>query len=296
MSGSSTYVVYPCGDSRHGCHIEATVLGGTIGLNQEQKNWLKKREDVIDTVNKYLENSGSTTENNNFAKAAVEAIMDGGEVDFDNEIIKDKSFVGTNADCVLKALMSANNNLFKKTSEAFTGDKSEYRIKFTASDKPNDRAPARTHLPDSNGIIQIEFNLAKINDTAMYLANFILHETIHAELHRIKFSYNAGPNPLPSAQFKWFVDLWKFFENADMGRTATAAEHTFMANYYINPIASGLREFDENTHPLDNYKDYAWTGLSDYGKLNGYITSTELSRLANLSKIVKNDTHTNPCD
>jgi hypothetical protein len=69
-----------------------------------------------------------------------------------------------------------------------------------------------------------------------------------------------------------------------------------MSNYFINPIASGLREFDDNTHLLENYKFYAWHGLHDYGKRNGFITSSELINLAELSETVRDDTHTNPCD
>lgn len=130
----------------------------------------------------------------------------------------------------------------------------------------------------------------------MDLATEILHETIHAELHRIKLTNNAGPNSLQTAQYNWYVKLWDFYENDNMNVTATTAEHYYMANYFINPIASGLRQFDQNTHLLDNYKYFAWTGLQDYGKNAGYITSSELTSLANLSQIVINDSHVNPCD
>lgn len=54
--------------------------------------------------------------------------MDDGEVDFKNEIIKDPSFIGTKAECVLDELISSGNNLFRKTSEAFTNGKSKYKI------------------------------------------------------------------------------------------------------------------------------------------------------------------------
>ncbi len=69
-----------------------------------------------------------------------------------------------------------------------------------------------------------------------------------------------------------------------------------MALYLINNIAQGIREFDGNTHPLANYKFFAWTGLNYYGKQNGYVTQSELNAMANLTTIVNNDNHQNPCD
>ncbi|WP_117879961.1 hypothetical protein [Aureibaculum luteum] len=272
------------------------------GLTTAQINWLHSKQSISQSMLDYLSANASnyivSEEAKNFANAAIDALMNEGEVDFENEIIKDKSFIGTPADCVLKALISSGNNLFKKTSEAFTENKSEYRIRFTAKNIPKDNAPARTGFPGPDGIIDIVFNLAEINDTSLYLASFILHETIHAELHRIKLTNNAGPNPLPKERYTWLLQLWDLFEKTpiDIGRTATSAEHHLMAKFYVNPIASGLREFDENTHPLDNYKYWAWTGLHDYGVLMDYFTPEEDLRFANLSKIVKNDTHTNPCD
>ncbi|RPD96685.1 hypothetical protein EGM88_10015 [Aureibaculum marinum] len=69
-----------------------------------------------------------------------------------------------------------------------------------------------------------------------------------------------------------------------------------MAKYFIDPLTLGIREFDENIHPLENYKFYAWTGLGDRGKLNGYINQGELENLAGLALIIKTYTHENPCD
>jgi len=88
----------------------------------------------------------------------------------------------------------------------------------------------------------------------------------------------------------------KFYKKDDMGLTTISTEHTHMSCYFINPIASGLREFDENTHPLENYKFYAWTGLQEYGIRNDFITHSELQNLSELSKTIRDDTHTNPCD
>jgi hypothetical protein len=248
----------------------------------------------------YANENQCSEETKNFAKAAIDAWMEDGEVDFQNEIIKDPSFIGTKADCVLNTLISTNNNLFKKTSQAFTGNRSKFKIKFITYMETTDVADARTPLPDENGIIEIRFNMAQVsNSNAIDLARIIFHETIHAELHRIKLTNNAGPNPLPQAQYNWYIEMWKYYENIFEGNqnsTATASEHNYMALHQINNIAQGLRQFDQNTHPLENYKYFAWTGLEYYGEQNKYITEAELSALAHLTTIVNTDNHINPCD
>ena len=93
--------------------------------------------------------------------------------------------------------------------------------------------------------------------------------------------------------------MWNYYEgyyNGNQNQTATAAEHNYMALYRINNIAQGLRQFDNNSHPLANYKYFAWTGLETYGTTAQIITNSELNNLASLSAIVKTDNHSNPCD
>lgn len=77
---------------------------------------------------------------------------------------------------------------------------------------------------------------------------------------------------------------------------ATAAEHNYMANSFINPIAEGLREYDHKLHTVENYKYFAWEGLEYYGKQSHYITENELKSLANLTLNVHNDGYTSECD
>ncbi|PQV48463.1 hypothetical protein CLV33_105323 [Jejuia pallidilutea] len=182
-------------------------------------------------------------------------------------------------------------------------------MKFTAKTDGSDPAPARTPFNSSGNIITIRFNLAVATDAtlAIDLAGTILHESIHAELHRLKLTNNSGPNPLPASLFNWYMQMWSFYEainNEDfddpldvLNQTAADSQHNLMAFRFIDPIASGLREFDENSYPLDNYKHYVWSdGLDEYGLDAGYITDNELTRLSILSKIVRDDNHKNTCD
>ena len=249
-------------------------------------------------INSFIQQNGCSEENIEFALLAIEAIINAGEMDYENQIIKDSSFIGTIADCVLDELISTGNNIFRTISEAFTNNNSEYKIRFTV-EQSSQNAPAHTPLPDENNIINIEIDPDYVNGNAIDLAAIILHETIHAELHRIYLTNNQQPNPLPQDLFNWYIDMWERYEgltNSSQSAIATAAEHYYMAAYYINNIAQGLRQFDENAQSLEHYKGFAWEGLSDYGIEAGYITSDEFGNFLDLSHNVYIDNHTNNCD
>lgn len=258
--------------------------------------WLNSNSNEANRLANYLKSNNNSREAIGFGKKAFEALNDGGEVDYYNQLIKDKTFIGTKADCVLKSLIKSNNNLLKRTVEAFTQNRSKFRIKFTTYNNPVDLGIARTGLPDSNDVVNIKFNLARINQISIEMAGFILHEAIHAELHRIKLTNNSGPNPLPVHQYKWYLQLWQFHDNGNINYTATQSEHDLMSNYYIEPIARGLRQFDRYKHPTKNYRRFAWTGLEPYGKRNNFITSSELLELGILSQEVLKDNYKNECE
>lgn len=298
------------------------VVSGKLGVsrynNTEVWEWLNKdghpgakHWELFDLYIYLNENTNEhgvvSPEAVEFGLLAIDAFIAGGEVDFDNEIIKDPSFIGTKADCVLKALISSGNNIFKKTVEAFTGNRSKFKLKFIVKQLTRGGVAAQTPFPTNNeNVIEIQFDDNYVTGLSIDLASIILHESIHAELHRIRLSNNNGPNALSQSEYTNYMRLWSYFqamyeEEFDdpfniLNATATAAQHYHMSNYYINPIAQGLREFDSNMYPIDNYKFYAWEGLEDYGKQAGDITQQELDVLSSLRLSVINDNHVNQCD
>ncbi|TVZ52690.1 hypothetical protein [Dokdonia sp. Hel_I_53] len=237
-------------------------------------------------------------ENPLFALEVKEALEEDGEVDIENGILKDSSFINTPMDCVLTSLIEDNNNLWKRTSEAFRPNDSPFNIRFSTYNNPIDTSSARTGIPDENGLITIRFHLANISSGGIDIATDIFHETFHAELHRIHFSNNSPPNSLSQQQFQWFEKMWRFYsdQNSDQNYVATASEHYFMAQYLINPISRGLREFDSNSQTLEHYKYPSWSGLESVGIRSGYISRTEINNLSNLYSIVVNDSNTPPCN
>lgn len=270
-----------------------------LTLDAEQTAWLAKPENkyLRDAVCKYTKDNNYSIDAFNFVNAALNIEKTGGIADFENEILKDSSFIGTKADCVLNALISSGNNLFKKTSQAFTDGKSKFKLKFLVQALKDDGRIAETPLPNDQGIIEIRFDPDYVNsETAIEFANTILHESTHAELHRIKLTNNSGPNSLPNHLYNWYVNMWKDYEKiySYVGEVATHAEHYYMANLLIDPFSKALREFDDFTHSTNHYKALAWQGLEDYKK--AYITNDELKALGDLYDLVKNDNHENTCD
>ena len=133
--------------------------------------------------------------------------------------------MSTKEHCVLQELINSNNNLIKRVSNQFTQNKSQFKLKFTTYNNPNDSAHMRTG-PDPNhpSIILIRLNLSQANGKAIDLASSILHEAIHAELHRIYLSNNESPYSYPPQQYNWLVELYKTYENLE-GGSATPAHH-----------------------------------------------------------------------
>ncbi|WP_417238359.1 hypothetical protein, partial [Bizionia sp.] len=282
---------------------QAELLATYLDLNPQQEIWANKsqNENQVRAINNYLfancgadTNSSGCQEAQAFAATALVAEMEDGEVDFENEIIKHPSIVGTRAECVVDELISEGNNLFKTVSEAFTNNDSEFRIVFMVADSPSN-SPAHTPMPEDTGLIYIKIDPDYVNGNAIDLASIIMHETIHAELHRIFIAGKQGPNPMPQNLFNWYLKLWNFYNNGNQNDTATAAEHNYMAAHYIDNIAQGIREFDQNAQSIEHYKGFSWEGLSSYGVEAGYISNQEFGEFLVLSSIVYSDNHINSC-
>ncbi|MFD2551623.1 hypothetical protein ACFSQP_07315 [Bizionia sediminis] len=264
-------------------------------LNNLMITELQNSKSLATQANDYLNHNGCSEEAKAFVIEAIEAIDEGGLVDFENEIIKHPSFIGPKAESVLDELISEGNNLFKTVSEAFTNNDSEFRIVFMVADSPSN-SPAHTPMPEDTGLIYIKTDPDYVNGNAIDLASIIMHETIHAELHRIFIADNQGPNPMPQNLFNWYLKLWNFYNNGNQNDTATAAEHNYMAAHYIDNIAQGIREFDQNAQSIEHYKGFSWEGLSSYGVAAGYISNQEFGEFLVLSSIVYSGNHINSCD
>ncbi len=157
------------------------------------------------------------------------------------------------AKCIYDKLEASNSNLFKETIGKFIGDP-KYNLVFENGEcSKTDDACTNIDNLDSTGeiIIKIEDN----NANPLQMAQYILHEAIHAELFRFVSRYESGIDPNNRARlfqlFKYYSELYGVGD----------IQHIYMAERYINPIASALRKLDGNKYPNDYYKAFAWDGL-----------------------------------
>ena len=198
-----------------------------------------------------------------FAENAVDAFCDGGEVDFVNEVILDESFVSNEKlKCVYDKLTLDNSPLFKNTIGAFIDDP-EFKLTFKVGNCTN-TDDACTNDDDPNNIVII---IEDINITPVEMAQFILHEAIHAEIARYVAQYQSGVdvNDRPYL-FELYKHYKELYDSGDI-------DHIYMTLNYINPINAALREFDDNNFPSNYYGSFAWDGLRIWDA--GDLLSTE---------------------
>ncbi|MEC3906019.1 hypothetical protein VOI54_03260 [Tamlana sp. 2201CG12-4] len=204
----------------------------------------------------------------------------------DEEDKVDDSKLTGKAKCIFDKLNESSSNLFKETIGKFIDDP-EYNLTLIIGEcSRSDDACTDSRNLDSTGeiIIKIEDN----NANPLQMAQFILHEAIHAEIHRYVSRFESGVDPDNRARLFQLYDFYNdHFNIGDI-------QHVYMTERYINPIASALRKLDGFKYPLDYYKAFAWDGLRTWDLSNLLDPSLD-SKYEEYRKIVIENT-TISCD
>ncbi|AUC74275.1 hypothetical protein [Olleya sp. Bg11-27] len=234
-----------------------------------------------------------------FAKAAAQAICEGGEVDFEDKIIKDSSFAGTKGDCVYELLKTTNNNLFKNVLETFTNGTAKYKLKLFVGGLQNNTNEAQTTFNQVTGMMEIRFSVSALTQSTLEIAGTIIHEGIHAELKRIIMNGNNGPNPLSQSHYDYLLSLLEFYENNGSSLfTLNNATHLYMVNLHLQPIAEAVRSLDDDLYPLSHYMWLALEGLETAANQANppIFTDAEIASFQSLVNIPLNDDQNQECD
>ncbi|MDO6471001.1 hypothetical protein [Maribacter sp. 1_MG-2023] len=268
------------------------------GLNAGQLNWFNdsnfpERKFMAQDLVWFLLDNNKSEESIIFVLMAVDALVNGGSVDVDDRIIRDKSFVNSKANCVLDILLK-QTGYFKEVMDAFTNNNSEYKLKFTTG-PVRDGADAQTSTPDANGIITITFRPASAEAKDLEIAGILLHEGVHAQLQRIIASGNNVKYNLTNDQYTWLIDLNKWWEGHSVMPVETA-QHDFMSVLYVNPIAEAVRKYDNYKHSKQNYMYFGWEGLYDEGSNRGLINMSQFNEFTRLAQIPLTDNHKTSCE
>ncbi len=212
-----------------------------------------------------------------FANAAIDANCSGGEVDFDDNVILSKEFKdNAKLKCVYDKLAGDNNSLFKDTVGAFI-DNPNVNLVLTIGDcDRTDDACTQDKYVEETGIITIR--IEDINANPLEIAQMIIHEAIHAELAKYVSEFESG---IDSNNREELFSFYKFYKDLDGGDV----DHVYMTINYINPMASALRQFDNNSYPIDYYKSFVWEGLTKWD-VNSVLTDDLIDTYYNYRSIV----------
>lgn len=264
--------LYGCNVDENGCaeepeeNDEIAIMPDKVALSlikncvesvtDGQNEWLLNNSSALVSLGTFIDNNGCSPETQEFVERALETLMEGGEVDYDDNVILSAEFKNNEKlKCVYDKLAGDNSTLFRETIGAFI-DNPNANLIFTIGEcSQTDDACTQDNYIDETGIITIVIEDTDLSPVE--LAQLILHESIHAELALYVSEYESGINPNNRAQL---FQLYQFYLESNVPEHHL--DHPYMTLNYINPLASALREFDNNSYPLDYYKSFAWDGLT----------------------------------
>ncbi len=212
--------------------------------------------------------------NTDFINAAIEAVVNDGEVDFEDKIINE---LEGKAKCIYDKLKTSSTG-FKNAIKKFDRDFPVSHISFKINNKLRSGNYGVTNPP--NGFnITVEFSntqLATISDLVGAVA--FAHEIIHAEIFRKMLSAakigNLDPENMTQQQQVDYVnslrDNFPGIYDYHIERYKPTWNHNQMASHYRGTIAEIIEEFDHSIKPRQIYEDIAWVGLRilEYGVSN----------------------------
>ncbi|MFN4764666.1 hypothetical protein ACKGJN_16165 [Gillisia sp. Q332] len=212
-----------------------------------------------------------------FSHEAVDAKMTGGEVDFEEEVILNKSFIDNNCLYGVYTAMGKATK-FKEYLQNFDNNFTNpvANLRLTTGVHPvYPNATAVTDEPN-NYLIKITFNPNLLNRPNIDVARTMIHEMIHAEMYRKLLSIARQPEvPWTEAFIKSlkndFEGLEEYYTRYwlewPLDQPAGAPQHQLMAEHYIEIIKQTLRDYDDSLTDLQ-YEALAWVGLKGGAELN----------------------------
>ncbi|WP_298489448.1 hypothetical protein [uncultured Maribacter sp.] len=247
------------------------VVKNRLNLNRLEKLWIDKWENgqYAFKLHDFLSADMFSDEAIEFSKFAVKALMDGGEVDFEEELILDSDLKDN--DCLYSVYTGMGKaSIFANYLNNFDGDMSVANLKLTSSTTLDANTNAETSAPQ-NYLITITFNENNLNRPILSIARTFIHEMIHAETFRKLLSVaqhssiQLDQNQLIQLRSDYpglydYYMRWKW--NVPQGQSPSSAQHEAMAQHYRDIIKQALKEFD-NSQTDEIYEALAWTGLQN---------------------------------
>ncbi|RTL14266.1 MAG: hypothetical protein EKK56_01830 [Flavobacteriaceae bacterium] len=168
----------------------------TTNLSWNQNAWLNNNQEAENNIFEYLESQVTdllateySAESVDFIKEAIIALMNGGEININNEIIVEESFSNNQKTyCVFQKLLSlSNNSHFKKIIVDLFDSNDKANVIFSIANLPSGydavTSPQARGGITSHSLYKITLDQNFVNNAStIEIALTLIHELIHAEL------------------------------------------------------------------------------------------------------------------
>ncbi|MCV6630417.1 MAG: hypothetical protein OIF50_11245 [Flavobacteriaceae bacterium] len=153
--------------------------------------------------------------------------------------------------------------MFRKTLGVFDTD-TNYNV-ILKEGNCDDTDEACTNGTDPKNIV---ITLENVKQHSLGIAAAILHEGLHAELHRYVDQAHNGSVPKRRGrilQLYAYYKGWSDTYNDEDYNWKNDADHVYFIENYVVRIAKAVRSVHNNKYPLDYYMAYGWDGLRKTG-------------------------------
>lgn len=281
-------------------------LSELITLTPEQEFWANKpynKTKIEEIITFLLNNCGLDNSSTNcqeaedFIKLGLKAEVEKGEMDLEEKIIIDSTFVNNQRLKCVYDKFKAGDNKISKYLENFLGEKPVGHLNFKADSNfaqnhPNSTTAGAITSPPVNGAINsnvanynidIIFNTdsnlpdsSEPNKPTIILAVELIHEMVHAEMYRKLLSSAQLPHvnwqQYTNTQWRNFIynlrnnyeGLHSYYERYYFNNpNPTSPQHNIMAQHYRDMVKEAIKDFDNNQNTDEFYDALSWIGLKN---------------------------------
>ncbi|MFN2262582.1 MAG: hypothetical protein ABR595_11020, partial [Psychroflexus sp.] len=221
-----------------------------------------QKSEILIFLNENVDGSYYSEEALDFAEEVIE--NPDAEVDFEYRIIEEESFEDEPClDDILDQISVID--IASDYLDNFSGENPVSHLKFSASSFGNS-VNAVTHPPE-NFVIEIEFNLDRMERPSADIARTMIHEIIHAEIFRKLLSL-AEAGSLSGLTEQDILDAKDSYPGIHDYYTRyiynnpnpSSPQHNMMAQHMIGTITTFIMQFDSSLSSTEA-EALAWIGL-----------------------------------
>nr|WP_288932325.1 hypothetical protein [uncultured Allomuricauda sp.] len=261
--GSTNYQDLKAGDCSDGgagpvgiAPVPFNKIALSLGLDFVQQQWLEanceQKNDLYQFLNAHLDEEGDwRTDAKDFAREAVDAWMEGAEVNLEDKIINNLT---GKAKCVYNQLQATNLNepgIIQSTYISFDSGLTynDFHLSYGEGPLPGNNAGRTQAVTNSYYTITLDEDKTA-NRSALEVANTIVHESIHALL--LKHQFGDGSDS--------FLEIFSNYIEQTTG--LNDLHHSIMRDKYILPMANALALYDGNKEESFIYESLALSGIA----------------------------------